>query len=64
MFADQVNQVMSKLCMQEMGAEPVATVAGLFEHQYVSLHVPLTDETKASINKAWWQTTHLFSVGG
>ncbi|CAE8611794.1 unnamed protein product [Polarella glacialis] len=36
----------------EMGATPVATVAGLFEHQYVSLHVPLTDETKASINKA------------
>eukprot|EP00439_Symbiodinium_sp_Y106_P026760 s4290_g3.t1 len=37
--------------IKEMGAEPVATVAGLFEHQYVSLHVPLTDETKASINK-------------
>ena len=35
-----------------MGAEPVSSVAGLFEHQYVSLHVPLTDETKASINKA------------
>ena len=38
--------------LQEMGAEPVTSVAGLFEHQYVSLHVPLTDETKASINKA------------
>jgi D-3-phosphoglycerate dehydrogenase len=37
--------------IKEMGAEPVTTVAGLFEHQYVSLHVPLTDETKASINK-------------
>jgi len=37
--------------IQEMGATPVATVAGLFEHQYVSLHVPLTDETKDSINK-------------
>jgi len=37
---------------QEMGAEPVTSVAGLFEHQYVSLHVPLTEETKASINKA------------
>ncbi|CAK9099240.1 unnamed protein product [Durusdinium trenchii] len=38
--------------IKEMGAEPVSSVAGLFEHQYVSLHVPLTDETKASINKA------------
>eukprot|EP00931_Biecheleriopsis_adriatica_P058546 TRINITY_DN3488_c0_g1_i1.p1 TRINITY_DN3488_c0_g1~~TRINITY_DN3488_c0_g1_i1.p1 ORF type:complete len:318 (+),score=105.47 TRINITY_DN3488_c0_g1_i1:84-1037(+) len=37
--------------IKEMGAEPVSTVAGLFDHQYVSLHVPLTDETKASINK-------------
>eukprot|EP00408_Alexandrium_pacificum_P066207 CAMPEP_0171171812 /NCGR_PEP_ID=MMETSP0790-20130122/9404_1 /TAXON_ID=2925 /ORGANISM="Alexandrium catenella, Strain OF101" /LENGTH=317 /DNA_ID=CAMNT_0011636665 /DNA_START=75 /DNA_END=1028 /DNA_ORIENTATION=- len=36
----------------EMGATPVDTVAGLFEHQYVSLHVPLTPETKDSINKA------------
>jgi len=34
-----------------MGAEPVATVADLFKHQYVSLHVPLTDLTKDSINK-------------
>merc|ERR1719482_2688471 len=38
--------------IKEMGAEPVSTVEGLFEHQYVSLHVPLTDETKESINKA------------
>jgi len=38
--------------IKEMGAEPVATVADLFKHQYVSLHVPLTDETKSSINKA------------
>jgi D-3-phosphoglycerate dehydrogenase len=37
--------------IKEMGAEPVSTVEGLFEHQYVSLHVPLTDQTKASINK-------------
>jgi D-3-phosphoglycerate dehydrogenase len=37
--------------IKEMGAEPVDTVAGLFKHQYVSLHVPLTDETKDSINK-------------
>jgi D-3-phosphoglycerate dehydrogenase len=38
--------------IKEMGATPVDTVASLFEHQYVSLHVPLTPETKASINKA------------
>jgi len=37
--------------IREMGAEPVDTVAGLFKHQYVSLHVPLTDQTKDSINK-------------
>uniref|UniRef100_A0A7S2F683 3-phosphoglycerate dehydrogenase n=1 Tax=Alexandrium andersonii TaxID=327968 RepID=A0A7S2F683_9DINO len=36
----------------EMGATPVDTVAELFDYQYVSLHVPLTDETKDSINKA------------
>merc|ERR1719498_2365450 len=36
----------------EMGATPVETVAGLFDYQYVSLHVPLTPETKESINKA------------
>merc|ERR1712139_309171 len=35
----------------ESGATPVATVAELFEHQYVTLHVPLTPETKDSINK-------------
>jgi D-3-phosphoglycerate dehydrogenase len=38
--------------IKEMGAEPVDTVAALFKHQYVSLHCPLTDETKGSINKA------------
>jgi D-3-phosphoglycerate dehydrogenase len=37
--------------IKSMGAEPVATVADLFKQQYVSLHVPLTDQTKASINK-------------
>lgn len=37
--------------IKEMGAEPVSTVADLFNHQYVSLHVPLTEETKDSINK-------------
>merc|ERR1719145_490299 len=36
----------------EMGATPVDSVADLFAHQYVSLHVPLTPETKESINKA------------
>merc|ERR1712139_397089 len=35
----------------EAGATPVATVAELFDHQYVSLHVPLTPDTKESINK-------------
>jgi len=34
------------------GATPVDTVEGLFAYQYVSLHVPLTDETRDSINKA------------
>merc|ERR1711964_556135 len=38
--------------IKENGAEPVETPAELFEHQYVSLHVPLTEETKESINKA------------
>merc|ERR1712178_417997 len=37
--------------IQEMGANPVGSVAELFKHQYVSLHVPLTDQTKDSINK-------------
>jgi len=37
--------------IKSMGAEPVSTVADLFKHQYVSLHVPLTDQTKASIGK-------------
>merc|ERR1712241_1225341 len=36
----------------EMGATPVDTVAELFDYQNVSLHVPLTPETKDSINKA------------
>merc|ERR1719446_1206875 len=37
--------------IEAAGAEPVDSVAGLFKHQYVSLHVPLTDQTKESINK-------------
>jgi len=37
--------------IKELGAEPVDSVAKLFEQQYVSLHVPLTDQTKDSINK-------------
>lgn len=32
------------------GATPVKTVEELFQAQYVSLHVPLTNETKDSIN--------------
>merc|ERR1712146_19045 len=34
------------------GATALSSVAELFDHQYVSLHVPLTPETKDSINKA------------
>jgi len=34
------------------GATALSSVADLFQYQYVSLHVPLTDETKNSINKA------------
>jgi len=38
--------------IKELGSTPVKTVAELFQYQYVSLHVPLTSETKESINKA------------
>lgn len=38
------------------GATPLSSVAELFQHQYVSLHVPLTDQTKDSINKALLST--------
>merc|ERR1712190_704606 len=34
----------------EAGATPVASIPELFKHLYVSLHVPLTPETKDSIN--------------
>jgi len=37
--------------IKAMGAEPCTTVADLFKCQYVSLHVPLTEQTKESINK-------------
>lgn len=37
--------------IQDLGATPLSKVEDLFQHQYVSLHVPLTPETKASINK-------------
>merc|ERR1712228_216747 len=40
-----------KEAIAAFGATPVESVQALFECQYVSLHVPLTDETKASINK-------------
>jgi len=40
-----------KEAIAEAGATPVDTVAELFDHQYVTLHVPLTPETKDSINK-------------
>jgi len=42
----------SKEQIEQYGATAVETVEGLFNYQYVSLHVPLTNETKESINKA------------
>jgi len=41
-----------KEAIEKEGATHVASVPELFEHQYVTLHVPLNDETKNSINKA------------
>jgi len=38
--------------IQEAGSTPVTTVEELFQYQYVSLHVPLTPQTKESINKS------------
>merc|ERR1712014_357710 len=38
--------------IEKWGATPVSTVEELFQCQYVTLHVPLTDETKESMNKA------------
>merc|ERR1719284_1988560 len=38
------------------GATALGSVAELFQHQYVSLHVPLTSETRDSINKALLST--------
>jgi D-3-phosphoglycerate dehydrogenase len=43
---------LSKEQISSAGATPVDTVEELFQAQYVSLHVPLTAETKDSINKA------------
>mmetsp|Transcript_49287 Transcript_49287/g.107268 ORF Transcript_49287/g.107268 Transcript_49287/m.107268 type:complete len:318 (+) Transcript_49287:62-1015(+) len=42
----------SKEKIAESGATPVDSIPELFQSQYVSLHVPLTPETKESINKA------------
>jgi len=42
----------SKEQIEQYGATAVDTVEKLFNYQYVSLHVPLTNETKESINKA------------
>merc|ERR1712110_926519 len=39
-----------------MGATPVDSIPDLFKCQYVSLHVPLTPETKESINKSLLMT--------
>jgi D-3-phosphoglycerate dehydrogenase len=38
--------------IRENGAEPVGSVAELFAANFVSLHIPATPETRASINKA------------
>jgi D-3-phosphoglycerate dehydrogenase len=43
---------LSKEQIESAGATQVTTVEALFEHQYVSLHCPLTPETKESMNKA------------
>merc|ERR1712190_650088 len=43
---------LSKEKIKELGATPVDSIPDLFKYQYVSLHVPLTPETKESINKA------------
>merc|ERR1712176_238484 len=41
-----------KDAIKEYGATPVESIPELFQYQYVSLHVPLTPETKESINKS------------
>merc|ERR1712083_724028 len=41
-----------KEAIESYGAKQVGTVEELFDYQYVTLHVPLTDETKESMNKA------------
>jgi len=41
-----------KEAIESQGAKHCATVEELFQSQYVSLHVPLTPETKESMNKA------------
>merc|ERR1712136_303096 len=40
-----------KEAIAAQGATPVDSPADLFDYQYVTLHVPLTPETKDSINK-------------
>jgi len=46
----------SKEAIIAAGATPIDTVAELFKHQYVSLHCPLTPQTKESINKSLLST--------
>lgn len=43
---------LSEEAIAATGATPVKSVEELFQAQYVSLHVPLTPETKDSINKS------------
>merc|ERR1712048_212473 len=37
--------------IMDVGATPVNSMRELFKHDYVSVHVPLTDQTRGSINK-------------
>merc|ERR1719343_1627478 len=41
-----------KEAIESYGATHVGSVEELFQYQYVTLHVPLTPETKESMNKA------------
>merc|ERR1712050_153870 len=47
---------LSKEQIEQGGAGHLEKVEDLFMYQYVSLHVPLTDQTKESINKALLMT--------
>lgn len=52
MTAYAYDPFIPKEAIEAFGATAVSTVEELFQYQYVSLHVPLTDQTKESMNKA------------